>query len=469
MSQITLGMIVGNRNFFPDSLCEEGRRDVLEILRTQGFQVISLTPQDTNLGTVETWDDARKCANLFKEHGDQIDGILVTLPNFGDERGVANAIRLSGLKVPVLVHAFADDPNKMDLAHRRDSFCGKLSVCNNLKQYGIPFSLTSKHTVAPADTSFAKDLEWFAAICRVVKTLQGARIGAIGTRPPNFNTVRYSEKLLEAAGISVEPLDLSEVFGEIERLADTEPQVQKLLTDIGGYIRTTGVPQDALLKMAKLGVVIDRWVEENELIGTAIQCWTSMEEFFGIVPCAVMSMMSNRLIPSACEVDVTGLIGMLALQAASQKPSAIVDWNNNYGDHLDKAVAFHCSNFPRDLMEDPSMGYQDIIAGTVGKENTYGAVTGRIKPGPFSFARVSTDDTNGIVRAYVGEGEFTDDSLTTFGGYGVVRIPNLQHLLHHICSNGFEHHVAITPSQVAAAIYEAFDKYLGWDTYYHRA
>ena len=279
MSQITLGMIVGNRNFFPDSLCEEGRRDVLEILRTQGFQVISLTPQDTNLGTVETWDDARKCANLFKEHGDQIDGILVTLPNFGDERGVANAIRLSGLKVPVLVHAFADDPNKMDLAHRRDSFCGKLSVCNNLKQYGIPFSLTSKHTVAPADTSFAKDLEWFAAICRVVKTLQGARIGAIGTRPPNFNTVRYSEKLLEAAGISVEPLDLSEVFGEIERLADTEPQVQKLLTDIGGYIRTTGVPQDALLKMAKLGVVIDRWVEENELIGTAIQCWTSMEEF----------------------------------------------------------------------------------------------------------------------------------------------------------------------------------------------
>jgi L-fucose isomerase-like protein len=466
--QITLGLIIGNRDFFPDSLCEEGRREIIQVLEEQGFKVIALSPQDTNLGTAETWEDAQKCAALFKKHRDEIDGILVTLPNFGDERGVANSIRLSGLKVPVLVHAFADDPSKMDITRRRDSFCGKLSVCNNLRQYGIPFSLTSKHTVAPGDPSFAADLQWFAGVCRIIKTLRGARVGAIGTRPPNFTTMRYSEKLLEAAGISVEPLDLSEVFGRINRLTDDDPVVQERFLATKNYIKTTGIPQDALLKMAKFGVVVDGWVKDNDLIGTAIQCWTSMEEFFGIVPCTVMSMMSNSLLPSACEVDIPGLIGMIALQAASLKPSALIDWNNNFGDDCNKAVAFHCSNFPKDLLEDASMAYQDIIAGTVGKENTYGTVTGKIKSGPFSYARVSTDDINGTIRAYVGEGQFTDDTITTFGGYGVLEIPDLQCLLKHICNNGFEHHVAINLSQVASAVNEAFSNYLGWDVYYHQ-
>lgn len=468
MSQITLGLIVGNRDFFPDSLCEDGRQDVIDAMEKQGIKVVTLSPEETTLGTVETWEDSQKCANLFKEHQDEIDGILVTLPNFGDERGVANAIRLSGLRVPVLVHAIADSVSRMDIAHRRDSFCGKISVCNNLRQYGIPFSLTTKHTVAPTDPSFTEDLQWFAAVCRVIKTLDGARIGAIGTRPPNFTTVRFSEKLLEKSGISVEPIDLSEIFGRIDRLADNDASVQKQLKSINDYVPTAGVPEAALLKMAKLAVVIDQWVNEHDLIGTAIQCWTSMEEYFGIVPCTVMSMMSNNLLPSACEVDIPGLIGMIALQAASGKPSAIIDWNNNYGDDLNKVVAFHCSNFPRELLEEPRMAYQDIIAGTVGKENTYGTVSGRIKPGPFSFARVSTDDLNGKIRAYVGEGQFTDDPMTTFGGYGVAEIPGLQCLLKHMCNNGFEHHVAINQSQVACAVYEAFSKYLGWDVYYHK-
>lgn len=468
MSKTTLGIILGNRNFFPDKLCEDGREEILKVLTGQGFGIITLTPEDTPMGTVETWSDAVKCAELFKVHKDEIDGILVTLPNFGDERGVANTIRLSGLNVPVLVHAFADDASAMDINNRRDSFCGKISVCNNLKQYGIPYSLTSKHTMAPSDPAFAADLQWFAAVCRVVKQLRGARVGAIGTRPANFNTVRYSEKLFEAAGISVEPIDLSEIFGKIQQLDDNDAAVQKKLAEIQAYVNTSAVPAAALLKMAKFSVVVDRWVEENDLVATAVQCWTSMEEFFGVVPCAIMSMMSNRLLPSACEVDVGGLVGMLALQAAAQKPSGIVDWNNNYSDEDDKAVVFHCSNFPKEFFQEAKMDYQAIIAGTVGKENTYGALAGRIKPGPFTFARVSTDDINGRIRAYVGEGRFTDDPVTTFGGYGVVEIPNLQGLLQYICENGFEHHVAVNPSQVGRAVKEALSKYLGWDVYYHQ-
>jgi L-fucose isomerase-like protein len=468
MGTATLGLIVGNRGFFPDHLCEAGREQVLQVLEDEGIKAIVLGLEDTPFGSVETLADANKCAALFKEHAEEIDGILVTLPNFGDERGVANSIRSAGLEVPVLIQAFPDEVDKMTLADRRDSFCGKMSVCNNLWQYDIPYSLTTLHTVAPASESFRQDLRQFAGTCRVVRGLRGAKVGVLGARPAAFITVRFSEKLLERAGISVESLDLSEAFGLTNLLLDDDPDVQAKLAAIKGYVPTPNIPEDALLKMAKFALVTDRWMEENELVATAVQCWTSMEEFFGIVPCAVMSMMSNALKPSACETDITGAIGMYAMALASGKPSALVDWNNNYGDDPNKGVMFHCSNFPKDFFEEVEMSFQDIIAETVGKENTYGTVVGPVKSGPFTYCRVSTDDAWGVIRAYVGEGEFTDDPLDTFGGRGVVEIPNFQDLLRHICANGYEHHVAVNKSRVAAAVNEALGKYLGWEVYYHK-
>jgi L-fucose isomerase-like protein len=469
MSKTTLGVLVGNRGFFPDHLCETGRQQVLDVLKEEGIVTVALGTADTPFGSVETLEDAQKCAALFREHGDEIDGILVTLPNFGDERAVATTIRLAGLDVPVLVQAFPDEVGKMGLSDRRDSFCGKMSACNNLWQYGIPYTLTTLHTVAPESDSFRHDLRRFAATCQVVRGLRGARFGMLGARPAAFVTVRFSEKLLEQAGISVEVLDLSEAFGRIGRLGDDDPEVRDKLAAITNYVPTAGVPAEALLKMAKFALVTERWMDENELVATAVQCWTSMEEYLGIVPCTVMSMMSHALKPSACETDVTGAIGMYAMALASGKPSALVDWNNNYGDDPDKGVIFHCSNLPVDFFQDAQMSYQDIIAASVGRENTYGTVVGAVKPGPFTYCRVSTDDAGGVIRAYVGEGDLVDDPLDTFGGHGVVHIRDFQGLLHHICSRGYEHHVAVNRSQVAAAVQEALGKYMGWDVYHHQA
>lgn len=465
--KFTLGVIIGNRGFFPDHLADEGRKEILLVLSEMGIEAVALTPQDTKFGTVETLEDAIKCAKLFKENRDKIQGILVSLPNFGDERGVANAIKMSELDVPVLVQAHPDELGKMDLANRRDSFCGKMSVCNNLKQYGIKYSLTSLHTVSPQSEDFKSDVEWFVSVCKVTNGLRKARIGAIGARPAAFNTVRFSEKLLQLSGITVETIDLSEIFGRAEKIKADDPELTSKVKEITDYVDTKGVPAEALEKMARLSIVIDQWMRENHLVASAIQCWTSMEEYYGIVPCAVMSMMSQNLMPSGCEVDVCGVVSMYALQLASNTPSALVDWNNNYGCDLNKAVIFHCSNWPKSILEKPKMVYQDIIAGTVGAENAYGSCVGRISPGPMTFARISTDDERGEIIAYVGEGEFTDDPLETFGGRGVVKIEELQDLLGFICDNGFEHHVAVNKSQQADAIYEAFSKYLGWDVYYH--
>jgi L-fucose isomerase-like protein len=265
------------------------------------------------------------------------------------------------------------------------------------------------------------------------------------------------------------------VFGLASRLKADEPVVKAKIEQMTSYVPVKGVPGESLTRMARLGVVIDRWMAENRLDASAIQCWTSMEEFYGVVPCTLMSMMSNGLVPSACETDIAGVIGMYALALASGKPSAIVDWNNNYGEDPDKGVIFHCSNLPKDLfMEEtvsaansPKMDYQEIIAGTVGKANTYGTIVGRLKPQPFTYCRVSTDDLNGSISAYLGEGNITDDPMTTFGGYGVVHIPNLQQLLAFICENGYEHHVAINPAKVSDPVTEAMEKYMGWDVYLH--
>lgn len=466
----TFGVIVGNRGFFPAELAKSGRETVLKVLQEEGFGAVVLGPEDTRYGSVVTYEDSKKCAALFKAHRDDIDGILVTLPNFGEERGIADAIRLSGLDVPVLVHAFPDEASKMSIQNRRDSFCGKMSCCNNLTQYGIAYSLTTMHTVDPESTGFREDLQRFGAVCRVVNGLRHARFGQVGARPAAFITVRYSEKLLEDAGISVESIDLSEIFGQANALADDDPRVTEQIGSIRDYVKTDGIPQDAILKMAKFAVVMDRFVTDHELDGTAVQCWTSMEENYGVVPCTVMSMLSDKLKPSACEADIAGLVGMYAMALASGRPSALLDWNNNFGDDPDKAVVFHCSNLPQDIFgREARMDYQEIIAGTVGKENTYGTLVGRIKPTALTYCRVSTDDYAGTVRAYIGEAEITEDNVDTFGGYGVIHVPDLQDLLAYICEMGFEHHVAVNPSQVADALDEAFTKYLGWDVYHHGA
>lgn len=469
MSDITLAVIVGNRDFFPDHLVAEARRDILAVFGEMGIQPVMLEEGQTKLGSVETWTHAQTCAELFRANRDRIAGVVVSLPNFGDEKGVADTLKLAELNVPVLVQAYPDDLQQLDPARRRDAFCGKVSVANNLRQHGIPFSLTALHTVHPLTAEFRKDLQEFVAVCRVVRGLRKARIGAVGARPNAFNTTRYSEKLLEASGISVSTMDLSEIFGLAQKLGDADPRVKAKLEEIGAYADASAVPSHALVQMAKFGVVLLDWVAEQGLDATAIQCWTSMQRNLGANCCTVMSMMSEKLMPSACEVDVTGAVSMYALQLASGTPSALVDWNNNYGNDPNKCVLFHCGNWAKSFLPGVKIGTAPILGSILGEENTFGALAGRTPSGPVTFARVSTDDRSGRIRTYVGEGQFTDDPLRTFGTRAVVEAPELQRLMRHICKNGFEHHVAMNASHCAGILAEAFETYLGWDVYRHPA
>ncbi len=461
------GIILGNRDVFPDHLVEEGRKDIIEVMDELGYEYVVLDEEDTPLGAVETYTDAKKCADLFRKNSDKILGIILCLSNFSDEKAVANTLKLADLNVPVLVQASSDEIDKMDRNHRRDAFCGKISVTSVLYQSGIPFTLTEYHTCPIKSDIFKKDLRWFEKICKIVKKLRRVRLGQIGTRPNAFETVRYSEKILEFNGISIEPIDLSEIFGLIDKLTDNDPIVRQKIDFIKNYTSTTTFPEEGVLKLAKLAVVVENWVDENELDGFAFQCWPSIQDNFGVVPCAVLSMFSEGLVPAACEVDILGLISMLILQIASDTPSAILDWNNNYGNNPNKMVLFHCSNLPKSFFKDTKMTIHPIISDLKGGEVSYGAIQGRIKAKPCTLLRIDTDDLFGEIKAIITEGHYTDDPVNTFGGYGVVEIPNLQDLLRYLCEEGFAHHVAASLNKIGDAVYEALSKYLGYNIKFH--
>ena len=468
--RMCFGIIIGTRAYFNSELAKDVRKQLLKTLADEGYDYVIL-PEDatpTGSSSIETREDGLKCAELFRQNRDRIDGIIVSLPNFGFEIGIINAISVADLNVPVLVQACDDENDKVDLDSRRDAFCGKISVCNNLYQYGIPFTDTTLHTYSIYSELLAKDINKFAGICRVVNGLRHARIGAIGARPAGFQTVRASEKLLQKSGITVVPVDLSEILGAARKIEDTDAELLKKLEEIKCYAAVPKEYSDKLVLQAKFGVAVERWIEANQIDAVAVQCWDSLEQNYGCAACVTMSMLGEKLLPAACEVDIAGAVSMYALTLAAQGQSALLDWNNNFAEDRNKCVCTHCGNFPKSFVRnDLKLGTLGVLGRTLGKVNTFGAVYGKVTKGDFTFFRISTDDTKGAIKAYLGTGEITDDTYGMDGCIAVTKVNNLQTLMKYICKNGFEHHVAMVRNDVKEILNEAIEDYLGWNLYVH--
>jgi L-fucose isomerase-like protein len=469
--EVTLGLIIGSRQFFNGAPAREARDQLIAQLTKLGIGYLILPFEASLNGAVQSRADAQLYAEFFREHRDQIDGLVICLPNFGDEIAIAELINRARLNVPVLLQASNDEVDKVDLQSRRDAFCGKISVTNNFYQYGVAFTDTTSHTVDIDSDEFRGDLDRFARTCRTVRGLRNARIGAIGARTGAFHTMRYSEKLLQAAGITVTTVDLSELIGGADKLDDNAPEVAAKLEEIFAYgTIPSHIKRDAIIKQAKWTITVDRWIDENECDASSIQCWRSLQDNFGCATCLTMSMMGEKLMPSACEVDVMGAISMYALALAAEVPPAILDWNNNYGHEADKCVCTHCGNFPKSFIGDtPEISELGVLGQVIGKEKCFGAVKGKVKSGPMTYFRLSTDDRKGTLKAYVGEGAFTDDPFPMDGGIAVTEVKNLRLLLSFVARNGFEHHVAMVRGHHAAAVKEAVSRYMDWPIYHHGA
>ena len=462
VQKTTFALFFGNRGFFPASLQASAREELTGRLQALGHKTITPPADATRHGAIETPEEGRIYANFLREHREEYGGVILCLPNFGDETGAIAALKDCG--VPILVQAYPDELDRMAPELRRDAFCGKFSVMDVFCQYGLPFTALKPHTVHPNSPAFSENVDFFDRVCRVHSGMSEMTVGAIGARTTAFKTVRIDELALQRHNITMETFDLSAVFHRMTLLGADDAALKDKAEALRKYACWTGIPDQAFDRLARLAVVLDQMVEECGLDALALRCWVEMQEQLGISPCVLLSALNDSGMAAACEVDVGNAVTMYGLQLATGKPSICLDWNNNYGDDEDKCILFHCGSVAQSLMVDKgNISDHAILANAVGEGHSYGCNEGRIAPTPFTFSSMLTDA--GELCFYLGEGRFTDDSIPDdfFGCAGVAEIPQLQDVLQTVGYLGHRHHTSVSPGHVAGPLLEAWEKYLGYD------
>ncbi len=462
MNKTTFALFFGNRGFFPASLIASAREEMKRELNALGHEVLMLDTEATRYGAVETPQEGEAYASFLRANRGKFGGVIVCLPNFGDETGAVAALQEAG--VPIWIQAYPDEYDKMSPALRRDSFCGKISIMDVFRQYGVKFTALKPHTIMPGSQRFKANVDEFDRICRVVGGVKGMVVGAIGARTTPFKTVRIDEVALQRHGVTVETFDLSDIFLRMKAVKPEEAAYVDKAKVLRDYSSWEGVPDRAFDNLVRLGVTLDKLAEEARLDAMAIRCWTEMQQQIGISPCVAMGALNEIGLASACEVDVGNAVAMRALHLASYQPVGLLDWNNNYGDEDDKCILFHCGPLPASLMEGKGrVTDHSMLMSTVGEGNGFGCNVGRIKPMDFTFGSLMTDE--GKVKIYLGEGSFTRDPVPDnfFGVAGVAQIRNLQDVLLHVGYSGHRHHVSITPGRVQTPLRQALAHYLDFE------
>lgn len=458
----TFALFFGNRGFFPASLIDAARTEMADRLQSLGHKVLMLDANATRYGAVETPAEGAVYAEFLRQNRGKYGGVILCLPNFGDETGAVAALKDAG--VPILVHAYPDDLHAMSPDRRMDAFCGKLSVMDVFVQYGIPFTALKPHVVHPRSKAFEENIAHFDRLCRVANGLRGMNVGAIGARTTPFKTVRIDELALQRHGITVETVDMAEVIGRVRALGDDDSAVVSKKETLRAFTAWGETPPPAFTALAKLGVVLDQIIHEMSLHAVAVRCWLELQKQLGISPCVLLGELNDRLIPAACEVDVGNAVTMYALSLASGEPAACLDWNNNYGDDDEQCILFHCGPVPQSLMMTRGVVTDHaILANATGPGCGWGCNQGRLRPMPITFGGMMTQ--SGQLRFYIGEGRITDDEIPHdfFGCAGVFEQATLQDTLLTIGKAGHRHHVSITPHHVADPVAEALTSYLGCD------
>ena len=459
MKKTTFALYFGNRGFFPGELVAAAREKMVKVCEENGYGYLIMDETLTRYGAIETIAEGKLYAKFLEEHKGEYDGIILCLPNFGDENGASVAFK--DVDVPILIQACPDVMDKMDFANRSDTMCGKLAMCNVLRQMKIKYTLTKKFCVDPLDESFKEDLRLFAGTCRVVAGMRKFNVGAIGARTTAFKTVRCDEIAFQNKRINVETIDLTVVFSLMDSadflLIEAKKKELLAVADFSAW------PEIKLENLARLGVAIDQLIEEYDLQAIAFRCWNELQLRYGVAPCVLMGILNERGIAAACELDVTNAVMMRAIGLAANWPVVLLDVNNNYKDDMNKGIFFHCGPAPISMMEGKGVIEQHLMfKKSYGDGSGVGLNVGKLIRGDVTVGSFKTE--NGELCAFVTEGKFTNDEIPEeFFGMGVVfEKENANEMFNYMARNGYRHHAAITKGNYAESVREAFDNYLGY-------
>ena len=454
-------LFFGNRGFMPGELITGARKDMIKAVTDAGHEYIAMDENLTRYGAIETRDEGRMYHDWLKSHEGEYDGVILCMPIFIDENGAVTALQDAG--VPILMQAYPDEIGKMDFAHRRDAFCGKFSVTDVFYQYKIPFTVLKPHVVHPLSKEFRQNLYDFAAICRVVKGMKRFNLGCIGARTTAFKTVRFDEVTLQRYGINMESFDLSELIDFVNKKKDDDKAVVEKLKRLENYTDFSKVPASNKLTLAKVSVIIDEYIENYHLDAVTLRCWNEMETILRVCPCVLISELNDRGIVCSCEIDLTSAISMRAMALASEKPTACLDWNNNYGDDENKVILFHCGPVAQSLMAGKGTVTEHKMFAKGDPGSGWGTNEGRIAAFDMTFSNCFTE--NGKLKIYASEAKFTGEPIEKafFGCGGVAEIPDLQNKLIRLARGGFKHHTTVGVGHMKDILTESFKTYLGYE------
>jgi len=447
---VRIGFVPASRTIFDQDLAVKVRGACIQAMRAAGMEPVVPGEELTRNGLVQTVEDAHLAGRMFEQEG--VSGVVIGALNFGEE--IPAAIAASAPGVPVMLFGIGEEGVLTRESARRDSFCGLISIATALRHRQVKFAFPRRAIGYPEDAALAGALEEFASACRGVSAVRGAVYGQFGPRPANFETCAFDElSLLRKLGIRVVPVPLTTVFSRAGYAR--ESKVREVYAEMDACADRGSVPDLDLSKMARLEVVLSEMIVEQGLDGLGFQCWTSVQLDYGISPCFVMSRLTDRGTPCACEVDIHGVLSMHLLSAVAGKPAGLADWNNRHFSREDVFSAWHCGVFPASMSSRGCrLDYHRILAGDTGsEEGKYGTVELEIDPGPVTMARVTEHpwDTWPVLLA---EGEVVAAEGEPFGSNAWVKVGDLDALYASIL-RGFPHHAAIARGAHGSALLAA--------------
>jgi len=453
---LRIGFIPTHRTGLDISWAKEmKRRSISQIKSISGAELIYPGDDLIDDGIVTTYEDSLKVIRFFK--AEEIDGIIIGAMSFGEEVPVLNICEKFS-ELPLLVYGTKEGTLQPDGQFQSYSMCGTLSITSGLYKRGIKFKFID--LCFPEEDVFLRDVLNFVKACNTYRSFIGARIGAVGTRPSNFETVAVNETvMLQLYNQKIVPMSLLELYKQILEF-DNNSLKETLLTDIRNSYNCSFVTPDALERIAKLEAVLKNYIEAQDLSCLAIQCWSAIQEVIKISPCLTMGRLTGLGIPAACEVDIFGALTMLVQYANSLGSSTphIMDIVTNNNSRENVFLTYHCGNASRDLAKPGTevvIKEHGIFGGLWGRENCMGTGEFQLKPGKIMINRLIEDD--GIYKMLITEGEVIDSPDNLRGSWGWVKVRDLNSLYRTLAEEGFIHHYCMTYDNAIDSIMDFCD------------
>ena len=403
------------------------------------WKLLELIPVDW-VGSSDLLFDAQAVGFQISEFKKEpLDLLLIMQLTFTD---AAMTVKLAEtFDLPLLFWSFPEKRTGGRL--RLNSLCGVNLAAHALGKSGIQCDYLNFN---PQDPGAAEDLDTWIHVFQTRKNLSNTKIAVIGKHPNGFHTCEFdSEKLMEIAGVTVDEMELPELFAEAEQIPhDTVDEVR---CELDKKIKGLEVVEKAPLeKSLRILSALRRKAEKEGYQGFSIRCWPEFFTEYGCAACGAMGILNSEGIASGCEADVYGTLSTLILNWLGGEPSFIADLVD-IDTNDDTGVFWHCGLAPLN-MADPDA---PVEAGIHSNRKKPLVNEFALKPGEVTLFRLS--QSRNLTRMVIGSGTMLKAPKSFSGTSGVIRFDKpASQVLDTVIREGLEHHYAITYSNVEKSL-----------------